>query len=388
MLLTFCIFSALLAGPSRQVYAVQTVPYKMNFQGNLTTPAGAAVADGLYNMKFRLYSGTTGGTALWSSTRDTTNRVSVTGGFFAVQLGDVTPLPPSLFTTQPLYLEVELPSPATATCSTAGCASYTEGPMTPRQPLGSSPYAINSDTLDGLDSSSFGRVDLGNTFTAPNTFKNTTDSTTAFQIQNSAAASLFVADTSNLRIQIGSSTPDSTAVVLVLDTKNTSGDPAGTNGAMYYNSSLGKFRCYENGMWKSCVSGKASVVTIGAPTSYVTWAIPANQNNYLYGAAFPIMSQQDLTNVSQARLEADLGSGTQNIKLWAQYSTDGGSSWSNLCTDSSCYFQGSSGGNQGVSPWFTIPVAAQGDVVLRVQAYNGAGSSQTANVRGVDIQVR
>ena len=49
----------------------------------------------------------------------------------------------------------------------------------------------------------------------------------------------------------GSTTPD----MLVLDIKSNSGDPTGTNGAMYYNSNTNKMRCYENGAWKNCDAG-------------------------------------------------------------------------------------------------------------------------------------
>src|SRR5665647_357072 len=42
--------------------------------------------------------------------------------------------------------------------------------MTPRQPLAASPYAFNSDTLDGLDSSSFAQLATANTYTATNLF--------------------------------------------------------------------------------------------------------------------------------------------------------------------------------------------------------------------------
>ena len=40
---------------------------------------------------------------------------------------------------------------------------------------------------------------------------------------------------------------------MVLDNKNTTGDPSGIDGAMYYNSFLGKFRCYQDGAWTDCI---------------------------------------------------------------------------------------------------------------------------------------
>ena len=70
-------------------FALTTAPQKINFQGRLSDAGGNVVANGLYNMKFALYSAASGGTLKWSETRETTNRVQVTGGLFNVKLGDV-----------------------------------------------------------------------------------------------------------------------------------------------------------------------------------------------------------------------------------------------------------------------------------------------------------
>ncbi|MDL2342456.1 MAG: hypothetical protein QFB87_05265 [Patescibacteria group bacterium] len=89
-------------------------------------------------------------------------------------------------------------------------------------------------------------------------FKNSTNTTTAFQIQNATGTGIVVADTSNNRLQVGDVTADGTGTLLVLDTKNTAADPTGVNGGMYYNSSLGAFRCYEASAWKNCLNGIAN----------------------------------------------------------------------------------------------------------------------------------
>jgi hypothetical protein len=143
----------------RSATALTTTPTTMNFQGRLTNSSGNIMADGLYNMKFRLYDASTSGTLKWSELRETTNRVQVTNGLFSVQLGQVTAMDPSVFASGSLYFEIELPTPGTATCSTASCGTFTEGPMTPRNKLSTSAYAYNSETLDGLDSSQFARND-------------------------------------------------------------------------------------------------------------------------------------------------------------------------------------------------------------------------------------
>lgn len=96
------------------------------------------------------------------------------------------------------------------------------------------------------------------------TFKNSVDSSSAFQIQSSSATPLFLADAANSRIYIGNPTADSVGTVLVTDTSNSATEPTGVNGAIYYNAGgaggasgsggfQGKFRCYEGGLWKNCV---------------------------------------------------------------------------------------------------------------------------------------
>jgi hypothetical protein len=196
------------------VDAAQTTPYQINYQGRLTDAAGNPKPDGQYNMTFRLYSVATAGSAVWTETYDTTNRITLTGGQFSVQLGSLAALSPSVFTSQPLYLEIEFPTPATATCSAASCAVYTEGPMTPRQTLASSAYAMNADTIDGYDSSSFAVLGNNNTFTSGNLFKPATNSTSAFGVQKSDGTSLFNIDTSGGGVSVGGTfTPGTTVGV-------------------------------------------------------------------------------------------------------------------------------------------------------------------------------
>lgn len=190
------------------VHAAQTIPYKINFQGRLTDASGNIKPDGLYNMRLRLHTVATGGTAIWTETRDSTNRVQVTNGLFSIQLGDVTALSPSIFTNYPLYLEIELPTPATATCSTAACGTFTEGAMTPRSPLGSSPYAFNADTVDGIDGSSLARNDASNTFAigATNTFNGKTQVNDTLSVVNSKAIGFNVTQSgANLQLQTAAS---------------------------------------------------------------------------------------------------------------------------------------------------------------------------------------
>lgn len=225
--------------------ALTTVPTKMNFQGRITDNAGNILANGTYNMRFKIYDAATAGTLQWSEDRlvSASQGVSVTNGQFSVQLGSISSLPESIFTNTGLYFEIELPSPGTATSSSP---SWTEGPMTPRNQIATSAYAFNADMIDGIDGASLPQLGIANTFTWANAIN--TSHANAFQVEN-GATNLFNVDTSGSIITIGAA--DTTGALLVLDTKTGAGDPAGTAGAMYYNSNSGTFRCYDTA-WRDC----------------------------------------------------------------------------------------------------------------------------------------
>lgn len=84
------------------------------------------------------------------------------------------------------------------------------------------------------------------------TIRNTTNSTSGFQVQNASGISVLNVDTTNNRVYVGSPTVDGTGTILVFDAKNTSGDPVGVQGSMYFNATTGKFRCYDSTLWGDC----------------------------------------------------------------------------------------------------------------------------------------
>ena len=252
------------------VNAATTVPTTMNFQGRLLDASGMPVADGLYNMKFALYDQASGGTLKWSETRETTTRVQVTGGLFSTKLGEASSLSATIFASGALYFEITLPSPATATCSTAACASW-EPPMAGRHLLSASAYAYNAETLDGIDGAAFAQLSANNTFSGATTIN--TASSSALAVVN-GANNLFKVDTTNSQIVVGQS--DTTGAVLVLDTKTDAGDPTGGSavaGAMYYNASSGKFRCYQSAAWTDCITAPGGGATL--QTAYDASGTPA-----------------------------------------------------------------------------------------------------------------
>lgn len=110
------------------------------FQGTLKNSSGTALT-GAYDMVFKIYDASVAGAILWTGTY---NDVAVSAGTFEVMLGSGG-FPLNLnFNDDSYYLGV-----------TVGA----DPEMSPRERLGASGYAINSDFLDGLHSSSFFQTD-------------------------------------------------------------------------------------------------------------------------------------------------------------------------------------------------------------------------------------
>lgn len=91
------------------------------------------------------------------------------------------------------------------------------------------------------------------------------NSPTDLQVLDASDTAQFTVDTTNSQIEIGTS--DTIGTTLVLDTKTNAGDPTGVNGAMYYNSNMAKFRCYQGGVWTNCINGTMnSYINVGGST--------------------------------------------------------------------------------------------------------------------------
>jgi hypothetical protein len=112
-------------------------PQTISYQGVLTDDAGLAVADGTYNMTFRLYEAASGGTSIWEETLP----VNVTKGLFNVILGSGTPF--KLSFDEQFYLGISVEG---------------EAELSPRVALTAAPYSIHafdSDYLNGQSSTAF-----------------------------------------------------------------------------------------------------------------------------------------------------------------------------------------------------------------------------------------
>jgi hypothetical protein len=106
------------------------VPQMMNVQGLLTDSDRVPVPDGPHTVVFSLYNIESGGSALWTESRT----VATTDGLFTVMLGEIFPIPDTLFVSAELWLGIAVDGGAE---------------MIPRQRLTAAPYvyrALNADS--------------------------------------------------------------------------------------------------------------------------------------------------------------------------------------------------------------------------------------------------
>lgn len=173
----------------------------INFQGRLQTAAGAVVADGHYNMQFKIYqdgagtaAGNPGGSLKWTESYVNNNAdsgIEVRNGFFSVSLGSTNPFGTSVDWDQDtLFLSMNVAGSAAA-CTTFGSAPCSaDGEMLPMKRITATPYAINSGMLAGKTADNFLQLAQGvQTDASTNTSSihiNKTGSGNLIQLQNTA----------------------------------------------------------------------------------------------------------------------------------------------------------------------------------------------------------
>jgi hypothetical protein len=117
-------------------------PSTMMYQGRLTTATGAPIQTAT-DVTFTIYDDPTAGSALWAET--ISGLTPDANGVFTVELGGTSPLTAAVFNGAERYLGIQVASDAE---------------MTPRQPLNSAPYSVNSGNLPGVASSALGTIFL------------------------------------------------------------------------------------------------------------------------------------------------------------------------------------------------------------------------------------
>ncbi len=110
---------------------------EFNFQGRLTNPDGTNVADGTYDMIFRIYNVPSDGIVLWKEYHTGGNKVTVEDGVFNVNLGSINEINLN-FNSGVYYLGIEVNG---------------DGEMTPRRRIGGTGYSLNTERVYGVPGS-------------------------------------------------------------------------------------------------------------------------------------------------------------------------------------------------------------------------------------------
>ena len=127
------------------VVQAASAPNVVSYQGRLLNSNGVPVSATTANIIFELYDDVSGGTCLWSNSSSTcasttARSVTLTAGLFSENLGDTSvsyaAIPDAVFgDSGTVYLQVTIEGET----------------LSPRKQIASAPYALNSDSLDGLD---------------------------------------------------------------------------------------------------------------------------------------------------------------------------------------------------------------------------------------------
>ncbi len=221
----FCMAMALLFVPNK-AKAAAGINQQLNYQARLLDNSGAVVADGLYNLEFKIYQDGTGcvsggsspcsGTLKWTESRIQTNRVTVKNGYFSVNLGSVTAFASNVDWNQDtLWLSINVGG-------TANTPSPTwDGEMTPFRRLSAVPYAMNANQLGGLDASAFIKlaptavqVDSG---TLSSIFINKTGASgNILELQKNGTGAFIVENNGNIKVAAGQGLDTNSAGILAL----------------------------------------------------------------------------------------------------------------------------------------------------------------------------
>lgn len=185
----------------------------INFQGRLLNSQGATVADGYYNIQFKIYQDGTGtvagnpsGTLEWTESYVNNNAqtgVLVKNGFLSVNLGTNNAFGSSVDWNQDtLWLSMNVAGNDNA-CTSFGSAPCTaDGEMLPMKRMTATPYSLNSGALNGLTSSNFVQLAQGvQTDASTNTssiFINKTSTGNLLQLQNAGTDAFTLNNTGDI----------------------------------------------------------------------------------------------------------------------------------------------------------------------------------------------
>ncbi|MBI5357868.1 S-layer family protein [Candidatus Saccharibacteria bacterium] len=210
VLLLTGLFSYTRVGTPEQVHAATSS--NLNIQARLYSASGNIVPDGYYNIEFKMYDASGGGSLLWTETwydsngvtAGNDNRVRVVNGYMSVQLGTQTSLP-SVNWDDDIWISLNVGG------TTQTATPTWDGEMSPRIKLTAVPFAQAARNLRS-----------GNTSTA-----STNSGNISIQTGNATGAT---SNSGNITLDVGTAT--GTAGTISVGTANTSGITIGRVGVI------------------------------------------------------------------------------------------------------------------------------------------------------------
>jgi hypothetical protein len=207
-----------------------------------------------------------------------------------------------------------------------------------------------------------------------------TNSTRSFAIESADGRTHFNVDTFGNLVSIGSQNGDDKAILFALDTKNTAGDPTGVNGASYYNSDAGKFRCFQDGRWQDCL-----------PAAYAEYVLLATQAKWQQPQGESEFSGEprtwvDLSSAREFRMIMRVTQAAPNgttCKL--QFATTEDGPWADLFEGDANLKTDTTGSLK--TDWKRIREDARTEVILRVMC-SSAQTNSNPELGGIRIQLR
>ena len=266
---------------------------------------------------------------------------------------------------------------------------------------------VDSLTLDGTSLSSTGALSLNSGGSSDLTLDSASGNLIlgvgTNSISNSdGSTNITINPTAALKIS-----DDNTDPRLILSVKSNTGDPTGADGAMYYNSDSGKFRCYEGGSWNNCITAPGtdtagwtddgSTVRLTTATDFV--AVGANTADGKFGVTGQRVGQAlavfNTTSTDQNILTASAsGTTVMNLDRNGNFAIEGAISDlsdSTLAVNDSLSVSGTAGISlSGVDADITLSGTGNHDIsasggTLRLGAFTllGAITGNDQNITGV-----
>jgi hypothetical protein len=152
----------------------------------------------------------------------------------------------------------------------------------------------------------------------PVIFKEGTDSTLVINAGNSDVLAM-----KSGNVGIGTTSPTAKLDVAGSIRLRPTSAPSGANGAMYYDSSLNKFRCYQNGSWADCSGAGSGLAGSGTVDRVAKWTgttslgssqIFDNNTNVGIGTTSP---------TAKLDVAGPIGFDNQKVCYWAEFTIPG-----------------------------------------------------------------